>query len=151
MSKFTFTLSFYKQRVADYWRVFRNLSNVYDEGSYKKNDSFLQNALSSMFDVVLNIPLDYSSHFAVVLRGILGIVWYMPNWLYYSLQTWSFPLIQKSYMVVQHSSQQKFNKGKRKMNKLYFYTVNVNCKLICIKIKNMIIYCKYTFKFLVFE
>ena len=104
-----------------------------------------------MFDAVLNIPLDYSSHFVVVLRRILGIVWYMPNWLYYSLQTWSFPLIQKSYMVVQHSSQQKFNKGKRKMNKLYFYTVNVNCKLICIKIKNMIIYCKYTFKFLVFE
>ena len=73
-----------------------------------------------MFDAVLNIPLDYSSRFAVVLRGILGIVWYMPNWLYYSLQTWSFPLIQKSYMEVQHSSQQKVNKGKRKMIAIQF-------------------------------
>ena len=43
-----------------------------------------------MFDMVLNIPLDYLICFAVVLRDILGIVWYMPNWL--SLQT--FPLFR---------------------------------------------------------
>ena len=38
-----------------------------------------------MFDKVLNIPLDYLSYFAVVLRGI-------PNWLQYSLQTKNCPL-----------------------------------------------------------
>ena len=55
----------------------------------KKNDYFYK-TLSLMFDMVLNIPLDYLICFAVVLRDILGIVWYMPNWL--SLQT--FPLFR---------------------------------------------------------
>ena len=77
----------------------------------KKNDYFLQNTLSWMFDMVLNISLDYLGYFAMVLEGILEIAWYMPNWLQYSLQTYNFDLIQKSYMEVQHSSKQKINKG----------------------------------------
>ena len=77
----------------------------------KKNDYFLQNTLSWMFDMVLNISLDYLGYFAMVLKGILEIAWYMPNWLQYSLQTYNFDLIQKSYMEVQHSSKQKINKG----------------------------------------
>ena len=39
----------------------------------KKNDYFLQNTLSWMFDMVLNISLDYLGYFAMVLKGILEI------------------------------------------------------------------------------
>ena len=40
----------------------------------KKKRLILENTLSEMFDMVLNIPLDNLSCFDVVLRGILGIV-----------------------------------------------------------------------------
>ena len=35
-----------------------------------------------MFDMVLNLLLDFLSCFAVVLREILETAWYMPNWSY---------------------------------------------------------------------
>ena len=44
-----------------------------------------------MFDMMLNIPLDSLSCFAVVLRETRER-WYMPNWLQYPLQIRIFPL-----------------------------------------------------------
>ena len=66
-----------------------------------------------MFDKVLKMPLDYLNCFVTVYREIHWNVWYMPNWLYYSL-TNNFPFFLNSYMEVQNSSKQKVNKGHRK-------------------------------------